>query len=130
MKLEAQTNDILVAGERQIAAVDTIKAVKPVDAQALPQDGKELPTDLPVEKEKAVEPSENIEKAAKAMNLQAQLVQRDLQFRVDKESERVVITVTDSATNEVIRQIPEEEALQYARRLSAGSDLEILDTFA
>ena len=126
MKLEAQTNDIVVTGERHLAAVDQIKAIAP-DAQALPQDGKQLPVK---EAEKQESQTAKIEYAAKAMNREAQNIQRQLQFTVDKDSDRVVITVMDSSTKEVIRQIPEEEALQYARRLSQGSNLEILDTFA
>jgi flagellar protein FlaG len=42
---------------------------------------------------------------------------RDLQFRVDDESGRVIVSVRDSATGELIRQIPNEETLRIAQAL-------------
>ena len=42
---------------------------------------------------------------------------RDLQFRVDDESGRVVVSVRDSETGELIRQIPNEEVLRIAKAL-------------
>jgi len=40
---------------------------------------------------------------------------RDLQFRVDDDSGRVVVSVRDSDTGELIRQIPSEAALRIAK---------------
>lgn len=40
-----------------------------------------------------------------------------LEFSVDKPSGRMVITVIDSETNQVIREIPPEETLRIAARL-------------
>jgi flagellar protein FlaG len=42
---------------------------------------------------------------------------RDLEFRVDQATGRTVITVRDSSTGEVIRQIPDAEALRIAQAL-------------
>jgi len=42
---------------------------------------------------------------------------RELEFRVNEDTGRTVITVRDSATGEVIRQIPNDEALRLARLL-------------
>ena len=42
---------------------------------------------------------------------------RDLQFSVDQETGRTVVTVRDSSTGEVIRQIPDAEALRIAQAL-------------
>ncbi len=39
-------------------------------------------------------------------------VGRSLQFRVDEDSGRVVVSVRDPSTGELIRQIPSEEALR------------------
>lgn len=44
---------------------------------------------------------------------------RDLDFRVDADTDRMVITVRDQATGEVIRQIPSEEVLRIARSVSS-----------
>lgn len=44
---------------------------------------------------------------------------RDLQFSVDQESGRTVVTVRNSTTGEVIRQIPDAEALRIAQSLGS-----------
>lgn len=44
-------------------------------------------------------------------------VAQNLQFTVDDESGRTVIKVVDKATNEVLRQIPSEEALAISHAL-------------
>jgi len=46
-----------------------------------------------------------------------QMVRRELQFEVDEDSGRTIVTVRDADTDEVIRQIPSEEVLQIAARL-------------
>lgn len=45
---------------------------------------------------------------------------RSLQFRVDDDSGRVVVSVRDADTGELIRQIPSEAALRIARALDRG----------
>ncbi|MEK6576149.1 MAG: flagellar protein FlaG [Nitrospirota bacterium] len=42
---------------------------------------------------------------------------RGIRFSVDEETEKVVIKIVDSNTNEVIRQIPPEEVLNMIRHL-------------
>jgi flagellar protein FlaG len=49
--------------------------------------------------------------------------QRDLQFSIDKESDRMVVKVVDSKTQEVIRQIPSEETLRIAQNLDSSESL-------
>ena len=46
---------------------------------------------------------------------------RDLEFRVDPDTDAMVITVREAASGEVIRQIPSEEALQMRRYLDEWS---------
>lgn len=43
--------------------------------------------------------------------------QRSLAFSVDSDSEEVVVKVVDTNTDEVIRQIPNEEALRFAEHV-------------
>lgn len=45
-------------------------------------------------------------------------VARDLHFSLDQETGRTIVRVIDSATNEVIRQIPSEELVAIAHALS------------
>ena len=46
---------------------------------------------------------------------------RNLEFSVDKATDTTVITVRDASTGDVIRQIPNEEALRIAQRLTEQS---------
>ena len=46
---------------------------------------------------------------------------RDLEFRVDANTHDMVITVREAASGKVIRQIPNEEALQMRRYLDEWS---------
>lgn len=52
----------------------------------------------------------------------AQAFERSLRFSVDEESGRTLIKVVDAQTDELIRQIPSEEALRILRHIAAGSD--------
>lgn len=47
-----------------------------------------------------------------------QNISRDLQFRVDDVTGGTVVTVTDSATEQVIRQIPSEEVVAISRYIA------------
>ena len=50
-------------------------------------------------------------------------VGRELEFRVDEDTGMTVVTVRETASGDVIRQIPNEEVLQLARSLKPGSAL-------
>ena len=89
--------------------------------QELPADGR----DLPSKKIEAVE----IDDAVQQINNHFQDVHRELQFAVDKDSGRTVIKVMDIDTKEMIRQIPSEEVLKFARMLEEGADLELINTY-
>lgn len=43
--------------------------------------------------------------------------QRNLNFSVDEDSQRSVVSVTDANSGDIIRQIPSEEVLELAQRL-------------
>ena len=59
--------------------------------------------------------------AAQQIDSYLKSVGREVEFRVDEETGTTVVTVRQTATGEVIRQIPNEEVLQMARRFQAGS---------
>lgn len=59
--------------------------------------------------------NEQLDKAINDFVQKAQSISRDLEFKVDKELGQTVITVYDSETQEVVRQIPAEEVLEQAR---------------
>lgn len=94
---------------------EPVQALPEVRAeQDLPGGGKELPRD---EAEKVTD--EKVAEAVANLNDYVQVIRRELQFSVDKESGRTVVTVVDAETGEKIRQIPSEEVLALARNLGS-----------
>ncbi|MEQ8662361.1 MAG: flagellar protein FlaG [Gammaproteobacteria bacterium] len=67
--------------------------------------------------------SHAFESAVKDITEKAQNLQRSLQFHVDEDSGRTIITVIDKQTEEVIRQIPPEEVLSLAEQFGRGGGL-------
>ena len=68
----------------------------------------------------------NLQDAVNAVDTIKELVQhldRDLAFHIDDASGKTVITVLNKSTQEVIRQIPNEEVLTMAQRLKEGGGL-------
>jgi len=53
------------------------------------------------------------------LNIATQNIQRSLEFTVDDDVEKTIITVRDRETEEVIRQIPAEELINISKRLRA-----------
>ena len=64
--------------------------------------------------EQAAKNIEVVRKAANDLNEFARQIQTKLKFSVDETSGRLVITVTDSETGDLIRQIPAKEVLAVA----------------
>jgi len=60
---------------------------------------------------------EQLEAAVEKMNELMKDGQRSLSFSVDKDLDEVVVKVLDKETEELIRQIPNEEALQFAKHI-------------
>ncbi|MBC3870271.1 flagellar protein FlaG [Undibacterium oligocarboniphilum] len=58
-----------------------------------------------------------VDKAVADINKVIQSLSQNLQFSVDKDSKRVVVKVIDQQTNQVLRQIPSEEALEISKSL-------------
>ncbi len=126
MVSEFKTEDIIsVADPRQFGAgrVNEISPVEPL--QNLPQGGKELPPG----NARADHGVHDVADAVKTLNVHVQQLRRELQFSVDENSGRTVIKVLDKETKQVIRQIPPEDAINFARRLDDGADLEIVNTY-
>lgn len=60
---------------------------------------------------------EELEQAVQKVNNLPQLVSRDLMFIVDEDSGSTVVKVVNADTEELIRQIPSEEALQISKHM-------------
>jgi len=76
----------------------------------------------PVEAAPAQKAPDHVEVSAAAKQIESYLraAGREFEFRVDEDTHMTVVTVRQAATGEIIRQIPNEEVLQLARRLGTG----------
>ncbi|MFN3165228.1 MAG: flagellar protein FlaG, partial [Pseudohongiellaceae bacterium] len=63
-----------------------------------------------------------IDKALRSVSGYVQNISRELNFSVDEDLNRSIVTVLDEETGEVIRQIPTEEMLQLARHIAESED--------
>ncbi len=72
--------------------------------------------------------AKTLQSALSHLTEHVQNLQRALEFSVDKESGETVVTVVDSETKEVIRQIPSEELLAIANRLRSTAGVLIAES--
>lgn len=90
------------------------------DGQVFAEAGKSPP---PNQQATASEGDSNrLEQAVEDLNRYVQSIQRDLQFTIDDETDKTIITVKDSLTDETIRQIPTEQAIEMAHKLQDLGD--------
>jgi flagellar protein FlaG len=107
------------------APVGIIKPSEPrassgrVEPPAPVTDGKTLPP-----REVAAVQEKDFSTVVKSLNDYAQSLKRDLQFSMDEKSGRTVITVRDSESDEIIRQIPPESAIALESYLRSEGRLE------
>jgi flagellar protein FlaG len=69
----------------------------------------------------APEATPALSKVAEHLRAYLNSSRRDLEFHVDTDSRQTVIIVRNASTGEVVRQIPNEEAMRMARYLNEGS---------
>lgn len=60
---------------------------------------------------------ERLQEAVDRLNEQMRATGRDLAFGVDKKIDRLVITVTNKTSGEMVRQIPGDDVLRVARSI-------------
>ncbi|MEO1573556.1 MAG: flagellar protein FlaG [Pseudomonadota bacterium] len=72
---------------------------------------------------------EEAEEAARALEEKTRDMGRNLRFEVDDDSGTTVIKVVDPSTEEVVRQIPSEEAVARAAALE-GDSFNLIDEIA
>lgn len=58
-----------------------------------------------------------VKQAARQLETFMESMNRYLEFRVDQDSGRTIVTVKDKTTGDVVRQIPSEEVLRLAQNL-------------
>ena len=102
------------SGDQNLRPIGNTQAVR----QDNPVSGNTVPSATNVTGD-AVNPAE-ISAAVSRLNNHVQNISRDLEFTIDEELNRTIITVYDSETEEVIRQIPSDEVLALARSLESN----------
>ncbi len=96
------------------------KGLSKIEGQ--PAEEKKLASELLDAKTKEAENKE-LDKKIAQLNDYTQKINREIRFSVDEETDRTVIKVIDSETDEVIRQIPSEEILRIAESLEKFSGI-------
>ena len=96
----------------QTAAVGTVS--RPTTQEVPPQ---ELIREQREAKETEAVSEVDLGDAVQRINDHMQMIRRDLQFSMDDEHGQLVVKVIDRQTEEVVRQIPSEQALKLSTRL-------------
>lgn len=69
-----------------------------------------------------------LEAAVKKLNEQVAPVVQSIEFSMDQETDRIIVKVVDTATQKVLRQIPNEEVLAFSRNLDKLQGLVVRQT--
>lgn len=106
-------NNAVSAG-METAQKGSTTAAAPVAARPAAAPAEAVTT---VQQPGAVPNMREVDQALKNINKIVQLQSPGLEFSVDPDSNRTIVKVIDKQTQEVLRQIPTEEALKIAKSL-------------
>lgn len=107
----------------QMRSVVKIEPVKATQArQELATGGKNVPVVAPPVSPPEQDKKKGFEQALKSVSGYVQNISRELNFSVDEDLNRSIVTVLDEETGEIIRQIPSEEMLELARHISEAEE--------
>lgn len=114
-----QVNPVALEGRAPTKASSVVAAVNMV--------AEKVATVAPAETALTVKPEEvslreSLQTAVAQLNDYMQNVERSLQFTIDEDSGKDVVTVWDKKTEEIIRQFPSEEVLVIARQIAEQRD--------
>jgi flagellar protein FlaG len=114
-----QVNPVALEGHSPTKASSVLASVKVV--------AEKVTTVVPAENALTVKPDEaslreSLQAAVAQLNHYMQNVERSLQFTIDEDSGKDVVTVLDKKTEEIIRQFPSEEVLVIARQIAEQRD--------
>lgn len=71
---------------------------------------------------------ERVAAAVKQIESYLQSVNRSLEFRIDADSGKTVVSIRDAKTGDLIRQIPNEDVLRLAELAKVGSSVLLSET--
>ena len=111
-----KSDDVRVIANESVQGVNTSELVNAVRE-------KDSISNLTQEQQQAEE-KEVLENVASNLQEFVNLIDKELQFTVDTETGRQVVTVKDGTNGEIIRQIPSEEVLKLAQNLAKITDVQ------
>lgn len=114
-----KTNPVALEGLTPTKASSVETVAKVVAEKVAPALSVEAPES---EKTDETGQTESLQTAVAKINEHMQNVERSLQFTIDEDSGKDVVTVSDRKTEEIIRQFPSEEVLVIARQIAENSD--------
>jgi flagellar protein FlaG len=101
-----------------MAAVATTAPATPVQREALPALPRETAASQATTAQAQSKPeAEEVKEAVRDIQEFVSNVTTDLRFTVDKETGRSIVSVVDSKTQQIVRQIPTEEIMKIARNI-------------
>ncbi|PHQ88028.1 MAG: flagellar biosynthesis protein FlaG [Thalassobium sp.] len=100
------------------ATTPSINSKRSLEEAITAYSGKDGGKDWPSMTSETKISNEQVKDAVSRINEYVQKSERTLNFKLDEESGRTVISVYDSASSELIRQIPSELALELAQKLN------------
>jgi len=105
----------------KVLPLATKASVDSSTGKSLPNQGSDMP--VSVSQNQAIKTSnelstEEVLEAVQNLNDFVQKTRRELNFSVDDQTGRTVVKVIDHETKDLIRQIPAEEILEVAQRMS------------
>ena len=101
MKVDALTNVVTATSG---AAQGTVRLPARADPQPLAQEQRTVD-------------AAQLYNAAEAVNRQIQAAAPNLRFSVDEDTGKTVVRIVDTATGDVLRQVPSEELLAISRSI-------------
>ena len=108
MKVSDVATEFELKAQRARARADAPAPAAEKPAEPL----RQTPAAPPVEVRKIESVTRQIDTFLRSMN-------RSLQFRLDESTGRMIVSITDAETGEVIRQVPGDEALRIAQNLES-----------
>ena len=107
----------------QLRAITKIEPIKATQIrQEIATGGKNVPIAAPAPIMAGSKKEKGFEQALRSVSGYVQNISRELNFSVDEELNRTVVTVLDEETGEIIRQIPSEEMLELAKHISDAQE--------
>ena len=121
-EINAQNISQLAKAVSSAPQVQSQKSKADVNAKAAKEvesSGKQLPIEDETTTVAAEAKSVEVKEAVSKLNEYVQKTQRDLDFRLDEDSGKTVISVYDRQSEQLVRQIPNEAALEMAKKLNS-----------